>query len=113
MADSAAPLTALSGHDEFDENISELATPAAGPYKFKKKRGKWPKGTHDQVTRQFLAFAVLGILTVLYFMVMFALVCGWIDGEKFTMAVAAISGPQALAAAVIGFYYGKNGSNDS
>lgn len=52
MADSIAPRTALSAPDEFDENISELTTLAAGPYEFKKKPRKWPKGTHDHVARQ-------------------------------------------------------------
>ena len=86
-------------------HISEV--PLRGQYRFAKKRRRWPKGTHDQVTRQFLAFAVLGILAALYLISIIALVTGGLDGEKFTMAIAAISGPQALAAAVIGFYYGK------
>jgi hypothetical protein len=85
--------------------ISEV--PLRGQYSFVKKRRRWPKGTHDQVTRQFLAFAVLGILAALYLISIIALVVGGLDKETFTMAIAAISGPQALAAAVIGFYYGK------
>lgn len=86
---------------------SNSEVPRRGAYVFVKRRRRWPKGTHDQVTRQFLAFAVLGVLAALYLISMIALVSGGLNGETFTMAIAAISGPQALAAAVIGFYYGK------
>ncbi|TFC83036.1 hypothetical protein [Cryobacterium sp. TMT3-29-2] len=101
-------------HSELEEDTSDIdesETPAPGAYRIKKKRRRMPKGTHDQVTRQLIAFTVLGLLALPFCAVILALICNWIDGDKFTMAVAAISGPQALAAAVIGFYYGKNASD--
>lgn len=73
-------------------------------------RNRRPQGTHDQVTRQYIAFAILGIIALLYLGSLAAFIFGALNGEGFTMAIAAISGPQALCAAVIGFYYGKKGA---
>lgn len=64
-------------------------------------------GTHDQETRKLIALIILGLIAVLHIGVMFTFLCGGIDVQKLTAAVAALSGIQALAAAAIGFYYGS------
>ncbi|WP_026541648.1 hypothetical protein [Paenarthrobacter nicotinovorans] len=68
------------------------------------------RGTHDQETRKLIALIILGLISVLYAAIMFAFLCGKIDMDKLTAAVAAMSGIQALAAAAIGFYYGSKQS---
>ena len=90
------------GNAAFNEN--EIPPEGLAPPK-----RRWPEGTHDQVTRQFVAFFILGLLSVLYLMSLGAFILGGINQEGFVTAIAAISGPQTLAAAVIGFYYGKKG----
>ncbi len=65
------------------------------------------RGTHDQETRKLIALIILGLISVLYAAIMFFFLCGAIDIEKLTAAIAAMSGIQALAAAAIGFYYGS------
>jgi hypothetical protein len=89
----------------------ENEVPHAGLAPWRSRR-RWPLGTHDQVTRQLVAFSILGLLSVLYLVSLGAFIHGDIDQEGFVTAVAAISGPQTLAAAVIGFYYGKKGVGD-
>lgn len=64
-------------------------------------------GTHDQETRKLIALIILSLVAVLYAAIIFFFLAGWIDTEKLTAAIAAMSGIQALAAAAIGFYYGS------
>jgi small-conductance mechanosensitive channel len=96
-----------SGEQLGDAAINENEIPDEGLAPPRKRR--WPQGTHDQVTRQFVAFFILGLLSVLYLVSLGAFIFGGINQEGFVTAIAAISGPQTLAAAVIGFYYGKKG----
>lgn len=64
-------------------------------------------GTHDQETRKQLALIILTLIAVFYAASLLYFLAGWIDTNKFTAAIAAMSGVQALAAAAIGFYYGS------
>lgn len=64
-------------------------------------------GTHDQETRKQLALYILTLIAVFYAAILWFFLADWIDTAKFTAAIAAMSGIQALAAAAIGFYYGS------
>ena len=71
-----------------------------------------PTGTHDQITRRHIAYAVLASMILLDLAVFGFFLTGKIDTEKLTAAIAALAGPQALAAAVVGFYYGSVSETD-
>lgn len=64
-------------------------------------------GTHDQETRKQLALIIVTLIAVFYAASLWCFLAGWIDTNKFTAAIAAMSGVQALAAAAVGFYYGS------
>jgi len=107
QSDAAEPELSSGKQQPSDAVINENEIPDEGLAPPRKRR--WPKGTHDQVTRQFVAFFILGLLSVLYLLSLGAFIFGAISQEGFVTSIAAISGPQTLAAAVIGFYYGKKG----
>ncbi len=69
-------------------------------------------GTHDQETRKQIALIILTLISVLYAAIIVCFLLDWIDTQKLTAAIAAMSGIQALAAAAIGFYYGSNSKQD-
>ena len=62
---------------------------------------------HVDTIRARLAFWVVIPVFVLYALVVAAGLFGFITSDDALPFVAALSGPQALAAAVVGFYYGK------
>lgn len=66
---------------------------------------KRPKATHDQVTRRWLAIIILGLVGLINVGIFASFLLGGIGDDQLTKAVAALSGPQALAAAAAGFYY--------
>ncbi|MDM7886574.1 hypothetical protein QUG92_15795 [Curtobacterium sp. RHCKG23] len=76
---------------------------------FRLRRPKpYRKDEHDAITRRWLAFWVLGIVSVLYGAAVVGMLCHWIDVEELGR-VALVLGPiQALAAAVLGFYFGRD-----
>jgi hypothetical protein len=68
------------------------------------------KDQHDATTRRWLAFLVLGVVTVLYGAAVAGVLFDWITAEELG-EVALVLGPtQALAAAVLGFYFGQEQS---
>lgn len=75
------------------------------PKSFPTKKPKRPKATHDQVTRRWLAILILGIVGLINIAIFTSFLLGGISDDQLTKAVAALSGPQALAAAAAGFYY--------
>jgi hypothetical protein len=75
------------------------------PKQFPTKKPKRPKATHDQVTRRWLAILILGIVGLINIGIFTSFLLGGITDDQLTKAVAALSGPQALAAAAAGFYY--------
>jgi len=96
------PMTGLEP-DVFDE-ANRVFPEKSQVAKFKKSKDL---GTHDQRTRRRLAYSVVALIAVLYIGSFAAFIWGGFDKESFTSLVASISGPQALAAAVIGFYYAR------
>lgn len=90
----------------FNEAISEVRpsvsfrTPAFRVKPFQKDH-------HDATTRRWLAFVVLGVVSVLYGMAVIGLIANALSLTEFGR-VALVLGPiQALAAAVLGFYFGQ------
>lgn len=77
--------------------------PGSGPV-FKRKR---KKPHYDQITRRWFALVVLIPTAVYYGGILAALIFGKVNRDDLTAMVAAISPFQALAAAVIGFYFAK------
>ena len=75
------------------------------PAHFQTKKPKRPKATHDQVTRRWLAILILGVVGLINIAIFASFLLGGISDDQLTKAVAALSGPQALAAAAAGFYY--------
>lgn len=86
-----------------EEVLGEDITPNDGPI----LRALKPEATHDQSTRKGIAFTILVLIALLYVAAVVAMIVGWVDQEEFALLITGLSGPQALAAAVIGFYYGK------
>jgi hypothetical protein len=92
-----------SGLSEVVDLTKEV--PRSGPRGLYAARGV--PGTHDQETRKQLALIILTLIAVFYAAILWCFLANWIDTAKFTGAIAAMSGIQALAAAAIGFYYGS------
>lgn len=89
--------------DTDEEVLGEDITPNSGPT----LRALRPTATHDQSTRKGIAFTILALIALLYVAAVVAMIGGWVDQDEFALLITGLSGPQALAAAVIGFYYGK------
>lgn len=66
-----------------------------------------PTGTHDQITRRVLAYSILGVVILINACMFGTYLWGSMTTSQLTTAIAALAGPQALAAAVVGFYYGS------
>jgi hypothetical protein len=91
--------------DPSDNDIIDLSSvPGSGPVVTSRKT------PHQEVTRRYLGFTVVVAMLVLEGYCVTALICGWIDRDTFTTIQTGLSGPAALAAAVIGFFYGRHGS---
>ena len=75
------------------------------------KQTNVPEPTHADKTRKTLALLILIALLCVYLAVFSMFLFGGLANEKFTAAIAGISGLQALAAAAVGFYYGKGQHN--
>lgn len=76
---------------------------------FQVRRWKpYRKDEHDAITRRRLAYWVLTIVSVLYGAAILGMICHWIDMDELGR-IALVLGPiQALAAAVLGFYFGRD-----
>jgi hypothetical protein len=70
-----------------------------------------PEPTHTDKTRRTLALGILGALILVYIGVFMCFLLTNMPMEKFTAAIAGVSGLQALAAAAVGFYYGRGQHN--
>ncbi|AMM22781.1 hypothetical protein AX769_21840 (plasmid) [Frondihabitans sp. PAMC 28766] len=89
--------------NEADDQIAPGTGPAIGPAPFVKDK-------HDATTRRALAFTVIGLVAVLYGAAVLGILAGWISSDELGK-VALVLGPiQALAAAVLGFYFGQDQS---
>lgn len=106
-----SPQQAQTG-ETLEDNEAPLATSLYGYLSkrqdaraTRKSLTKRPKATHDQVTRRWLAVLILGVVGILHLGVFASFLFGQIDGDGLTKAIAALAGPQSLAAAAVGFYY--------
>lgn len=90
---------------EFEEDSDPTHVPQFGAYpvKFVQK----PRWRHTADTRRIMAYAIVGVTLVLYGYLTVAVVYDWIDADKFTQLLAALAPLQALAAATIGFFFGR------
>lgn len=90
---------------EFEEDSDPTQVPQVGAYpvKFVKK----PRWRHTADTRRFMAYGIVGVTLILYGYLTVAVVCDWIDADQFTQLLAALAPLQALAAATIGFFFGR------
>lgn len=83
--------------------IIENDIPQSKPV-FKQKR---KKPHYDQITRRGIALVVLVPTAIFYAAALAALIFHWANRDDLTAMVAAVSPFQALAAAVVGFYFAK------
>lgn len=63
---------------------------------------------HLADTRRYIGYAIVGATIVLYLGLTAALLFGLLSLDGFTKVIAALSPLQALAAATIGFFFGKH-----
>lgn len=68
---------------------------------------KKPRWRHTADTRRLMAYAIVGVTLLLYAYLTVAAVYGWIQTGQFTQVLAALAPLQALAAATIGFFFGR------
>jgi hypothetical protein len=66
------------------------------------------KDEHDAITRRWLAFVVLGVLSVFYGASVLGLLMNWIDMDELGRLALVLGPIQALTAAVLGFYFGQD-----
>jgi hypothetical protein len=68
------------------------------------------KDQHDAFTRRALAFGVIGLVGVLYGCAVLGVLAGWITAGELGKVALVLAPIQALAAAVLGFYFGQEQS---
>lgn len=90
---------------EFDEASDPSKNPAT-PKKYidSKKVSQW---RHFADTQRVLAVAIIAATLVLYGILVTAVICKWVDKDTFVALIAALAPLQALAAATVGFFFGK------
>lgn len=59
-------------------------------------------------TRRWLAWGIAGSLILLHLIAVLAVALGGLTPEQLVTVVGALSGVQTLAAAAVGFYFGRN-----
>ena len=105
VAQYAEPLSEDSGPADLGSEIVEKdVLPGTGPILRTQTPSPPP---HVDTVRAALAFCVVLPVLILYALVVAAGLFGFITFDDALPFIAALSGPQALAAAVVGFYYGK------
>ena len=82
--------------------IDESGTPAGGLFPITQR-----KPPSDESVRAAIAYSILAGLGLLYGGLFWAFLVNGLPLESFTAAAAALSAPQSLAAAAVGFYYAK------
>lgn len=87
--------------------FEEADNPTIVPQTTMVVKGKKKRWQHEADTRRSLAWGIVGSTVVLYAYLVYAVVVGWIDQERFTAIVAALSPLQSLAAATVGFFFAK------
>lgn len=89
---------------EFEESDNPAIVPQTTAVFKKGEKKRWQ---HEADTRRSLAWGIVGSTVVLYAYLVYSVVVGWIDQERFTAIVAALSPLQSLAAATVGFFFAK------
>jgi hypothetical protein len=83
--------------------VHDKTPSSSGPARRPRRRS-----THES-TRRTLAYVIIGESVSMYAILLTALLINRFDASSFGEIVAALAGPQALAAAVAGFYFAKGG----
>lgn len=95
---------------EFDEaNNPELDPPVWSPWPVRSRHKPLP-WLHIANTQRVLAVVIVMATLLLYGYLVVAVVCRWISDEAFVRTVAALAPLQALAAATVGFFFGRRDS---
>lgn len=93
--------------NEFDEAANpELNPPLQGPKVIRSRRVP-PQWLHTADTQRALAVTIVTVTLLLYTYLVVAVVAGWIQDEQFVGIIAALAPLQALAAATVGFFFGR------
>lgn len=71
------------------------------------KKERTPLARHTADTRRFLAWAIVGSTLVLYGYLTVAMVCGWTGSDTYAGAIQTLAPLQSLAAATVGFFFGR------
>lgn len=90
---------------EFEEDADPTLVPSFGAYEIRSR--KKPRWRHTADTRRFMAYGIVGVTLFLYAYLTIAAVHDWIESDQFTQLLAALAPLQALAAATIGFFFGR------
>jgi len=94
------------GQSEFEEDTDPSRIPLAGAYSIGRRRPA-PKWRHTADTQRAMAISIVGVTLLLYGYLTVAAVFHWIDTDQFTQLFAALAPLQALAAATVGFFFGR------
>lgn len=97
-----APASGSSGlaRSEFDDYSVPENTNVVTP-------GKAKRWKHTANTRRSLAYAIVGVSLLLYGYLTTAGIYAWISPETYRGLVAGLAPLQALAAATVGFFFGR------
>lgn len=96
------PLPVEDIPNEGPDEIEETGAPAGGLYTIGERQPP-----SDGSVRARIAYSILGGLGILYGLLFWAFLFAGLPLQSFTAAAAALSAPQSLAAAAVGFYYAK------
>ncbi|WP_157607405.1 hypothetical protein [Sanguibacter suarezii] len=90
----------------FDEaRLYDSRSPVSTRAVIRDKKPKWLKRTHLDQVRAWLALGILIGVFVLYLIVFSAAIWGNMDMQMVQILATILSGPQALAATAVDFYY--------
>lgn len=90
------------GSSEFEEN-GPPSNDNSAPF----RKGAAEPWKHTADTRRFLGWAIVGMTLALYALLVCSVIVNWISVDQFVKLLAALSPLQALAAATVGFFFGR------
>ncbi|MGC0371312.1 hypothetical protein [Microbacterium sp. SLBN-111] len=91
---------------EFEEDAKPQFNPAPSAWRIRSRRVP-PHWLHIADTQRLLGLIIVVSTLLLYGYLVVAVVVKWIDDESFVRTVAALAPLQALAAATVGFFFGR------
>jgi hypothetical protein len=95
---------------EFEEADDPAKNPPLHQVRVLRARRVPPRWLHVADTQRVLAVIIVIATLALYGYLVVAMVYGWIGSEGFVRTIAALSPIQALAAATVGFFFGRRDS---